>query len=106
MSHARIGKITLKASGTEVRVLHNPAPNEGENWRGTIIQHARMIAEHQPDNELCGFVIVAMFDDGGYSSSCRMGPGSRIGRTALPAYVGDIVRRDFITTPLVTGEIA
>lgn len=105
MSHARIGKITLKASGCEVRVLHRGLPNDGENWRGTIIAHAREIATHQPKNRLCGFVIVAMFDDGGYSSSCRMGLESRIGPTALPAYIGDIVRRDFITTPLVTGEI-
>lgn len=106
MSHARIGRVTLKASGTEVRVLHRDLPNDGENWRGTIAEHARMIAARQPEQRLCGFVIVAMFDDGGYISSCRMGPESRIGRTALPAYVGDIVRRDFITTPLVAGEIA
>lgn len=42
MSAARIGKITMKAGGAEVRVIRQETPNAGDsNWRGEIIKHAR-----------------------------------------------------------------
>ena len=101
MSHARIGKVTLKASGTEVRVLHRDLPNDGENWRGTIVQHARSVAEQ--DGQMIGFVVVGFFADGGYSYGCRLDGAAALGLTMLPAYVAEIIRRDSLG-PKVVGE--
>ena len=105
MAQARIGKIKLKTGGAEVRVLDRQLRNDGENWRGLTIRHARMIAEHQPDEEMVGFVVVAMFSDGGYSSSSRMDADATIGRTLLPSYVAEVVRRDVLMEPIADGEI-
>jgi len=105
MAQARIGKIRLKAGGAEVRVLNRAVRSDGENWRGLIVRHAREIAEHQPRQEMVGFVIVAMFSDGGYSSSSRMDADATIGRTLLPSYVAEVVRRDVLIEPIADGEI-
>lgn len=103
MSQARIGKITLKQGGAEVRVLHRSEPNGGENWRGTMIQHARMIAEMP--GEVTGFVMVGMFSDGTYSMSFRLDPDSPLGPTMLPTYVADILRRDIIGPKVVEENL-
>lgn len=105
MAQVRIGKIRLKAGGAEVRVLNRSVRNDGENWRGLIVRHAREIAEHQPKQEMVGFVIVAMFDDGGYSTSVRVDGSAKISRTLLPSYVAEVVRRDVLMEPIADGEI-
>lgn len=102
MSVARIGKIVLKASGTEVRVLHRQNPNRGENWQGAIIEHARMIAEHDaPAKRMVGFLVLGLFSDGTISKGWRYDHSSPgvVPRAMLPAYVAELVRRDLITGP-------
>lgn len=101
MSHARIGKVRLKASGTEVRVLHQVLPNDGENWQGKLIEHARLIAGSGQD--LNGFVVIGFFGDGSYNFGYRMDQDHVIGPTLLPAYVAEIIRREALL-PRVVGE--
>lgn len=103
MAQARIGKIRLKQGGAEVRVLRRDARPDGENYKGLIVQHARMIADNR--QEMVGFVVIGIFADGSYSDGCRLDPEAAIGRTMLPSYVAEIVRRSHITEPLVDGEI-
>lgn len=105
MSAARIGKIRLKSGGAEVRLLHRQTREDGENWRGVIVDHAREIAAHQPNDGMVGFFIVAMFEDGGYSSSHRMDKAARIHRTLLPSYIAEVVRRDMLMEPIADGVI-
>lgn len=103
MSAARIGKIVLKASGTEVRILDRQSRQDGENYKGLIVQHARMIAECDPD--MVGFVVIGLFADGTYSDGCRLDGDAAIGRTMLPSYIAEIVRRSNIIEPIADGEI-
>ena len=103
MSHARIGKVTLKASGTEVRVLHRGLPNAGENWRGTIIEHARIIAADK--DELAGFVMVGLFKNGTYSYGCRLDPDGALAATMLPSYIAEVIRRETLGPKVVAENI-
>lgn len=103
MTAARIGKIRLKSSGTEVRILNRQEREDGENYKGLIIQHARMIAE--TDEEMVGFVVIGLFADGSFNDSCRLDASGAVGRTMMPSYVAEIVRRSVITEPLCDGEI-
>lgn len=103
MSAARIGKITLKAGGAEVRVLRQALPNDGENYRGLLMHHARSMTEDS--EELIGFVVVGLYASGTYRSGIRVDPEAVIGRTLLPAYVAEVVRRGVLMEPIADGVI-
>lgn len=103
MAQARIGKIRLKAGGAEVRLLRRDVRPDGENYQGLIIKHARMIAENEPD--MVGFVVVGIFADGSYDCGLRLDADAVIGRTMLPSYVADVLRRAVLIEPAVQGEI-
>jgi hypothetical protein len=97
MGAGRIGKITLKAGGAEVRVLWQADPKS--NVRGLIVNHARRIADmSEPGSELVGFVWMGIFADnttsvGGHLDSKTL-PFNRV---MIPAFVAEVLRRDLIT---------
>ena len=98
---AKIGKITMKNGGAVVHVLDNAMPNyvkdTPENWRGTMLRHAREIAADgdNGDAKIDGFVIAAIWDDGKRSLSYRMSP--RIPRELFPSYIAEMIRTDAVT---------
>lgn len=66
-----------------------------ENWTGKIVEHARAIANSsEPKSKLDGFIIIGFFDDGRSSIGFRM--PARIPACLAPAYVTELVRRDFV----------
>lgn len=104
MSGARIGRIRLKNGGAEVRVLDRRLdPGHGENWRGKIINAARIIAEHGTHgSDLVGYVIVGLFDDGAHSIGFRWDPDRvPVPRRLMPAYIEELVRENLITDHLI-----
>ncbi len=103
VARTRIGRVKFKAGGAEVRILDRVENEDGENYKGLIVKHARQIAENE--GEMVGFVVIGIFADGGYSEGCRLHKDAQIGRTMLPAYIAEIVRRSAIIEPTVNGEI-
>ncbi len=101
MTHARVGKIKLKAGGAEVRVIHTPTPDAdgAENWLGKIVDNARGVASYsEPGSELCGYMVMGLYSDGTCSTAFRYdAKRSPIPRALLPSYVAEIIRRDMIT---------
>lgn len=98
---ARIGKITPKNGGAQIRVLHQRAPED--NLNGEIIRYARIIAEN--DSEMMGFTVVAFFADGSHSHGTRLKENAAVGRTMFPSFVADVIRRDIIVEPIAWGEL-
>ena len=91
-AHCRIGRVTMKAGGAEVRVLRRPvlAENGAE-----LIEHARILAGgDRPIN----FVALSWTDDGAYSMGARLRNESAIPLTLLPAWVAEAVRRELVTS--------
>lgn len=102
-ARVRIGKIKMKAGGAEVRILPRQSRDDGENYKGLIVNHARMIADD--DKEMVGFVVIGIFADGTYNEGSRLDAGAAIGRTMLPSYIAEIVRRSALMEPIAHGEI-
>lgn len=103
MSAARIGKIRLKSGGAEVRVLGRDCRPDGESYKGLIVQHARAIADTTDD--MVGFVVVGIFADGTHNCGFRLDKDCVVGRTMLPSYVADVVRRYALIEPIADGEV-
>lgn len=103
MGAARIGRIRLKSGGAEVRVLRNPMPDAGgtENWRGRMIEHAKVIgAKSEPGSELVGFFVVGFFADGCNSMGIRWDDQRfPVPRSLMPAYIEELVRLNLLTEP-------
>jgi hypothetical protein len=101
MSAARIGKITMKNGGAEIRLIRQERKDEGgaENWQGRIVTCARNIADYsEPGSELCGFVVLGLYSDGANAIGWRYdGKRSPIPRALLPAYVAEVIRTDLVT---------
>jgi hypothetical protein len=101
MTGARIGKIRMKAGGAIVRVLDRVAKDPGdENWRGKLIEHARIVAGYNDkDSDLVGFVVIGLFSDGAHSLGFRWNPDrSPIPRRLMPSYLAELVREDMISS--------
>jgi hypothetical protein len=97
---ARIGRIRMKAGGADVRVLDTKrSDGEGENWRGKIMENARVTADMATDAEpLVGYVVIGVYAGGASTVSFRYDPErSHIPRTLFPAWVEETIRRDMIT---------
>lgn len=100
MGAARIGRVRMKNGGADVRVLHCHQVSGRENYRGKLVDHARIIGDmDEPGSELVGFVLIGLFSDGKSTVGCRFDPTtSPIPRALLPAYVAEIIRRDLVTS--------
>jgi hypothetical protein len=91
----------MKAGGAEVRILHTPTPNLGdENWRGALITNAKAVASYdEPGSQLVGYLLVGFFSDGTVSTGYRWDAArTPIPRALMPAFVEEVVRRDMITS--------
>lgn len=95
----RLRSVRPKNGGAGVRVLHNEHPNYSEdvaeNWRGTMIEQARFIAESGEGVDIDGFLVIALWADGQRSVGFRM--PDRIPRELFPAYIAEMLRTDAIT---------
>jgi hypothetical protein len=98
MAHARIGRIRMKAGGAEVRLIRQETPNRdgSENWKGKLVEASRSIAGFK--GEIVGYAVIAVYDDGSYSSGFRIDDDRcPVPATLWPAYVEEIIRRDMVT---------
>lgn len=99
MSHAKIGRIRLKARGADLHLIRQQTPNQGdENWAGELAGFSRRMLDHTETNgPLTGFVAVAFYADGSTCANYRWGDKAPFNRALLPLYVAEIIRRDVIT---------
>lgn len=96
---AHIGRIRMKNGGADVRVLNrDPVNPDGENWRGKIIENARVIAAFdEPGSELVGYLMIGIFTDGKTSLGFRHDKERcPIPLSLMPSWVAELVRRDMI----------
>lgn len=90
----RIGKVRMKESGFEFRVINGVADPESA-FGARLMDNARTIGS---DTALAGYLVVGLTEDGGYRCGFRWDDEkSPIPRTLMPAYVAEIVRRELIT---------
>lgn len=90
----RIGKVRMKATGFEFRVINGP-PEPDNDMGAVMMRHARNISQ-MPG--LAGTLVIGIFD-GGCSSVGFRWDSERcpIPRALAPSWVAEIVRRDLIT---------
>lgn len=74
-------------------MLPTPVDRDGENLRGMMIRHAKMIADN--GGEFDGFIVLGLWADGTRSLGFRI--PKRIPRELLPAYFAEILRTDCVT---------
>lgn len=90
----RIGKVRMKDTGFEFRVIHGP-PEPENDMGATMMRHARQISQWPG---LVGTMMVGVFDDGATSVAFRWNDEScPIPRSLLPSWMAEIVRRELIT---------
>jgi hypothetical protein len=92
----RIGKVRMKATGFEFRVIEGPA--EPENDMGAaIMRHAREIGQWP---KLAGTIVIGVFEDGKTSVGFRWDDErSPVPRSLMPAWIAEFVRRELVTVP-------
>jgi hypothetical protein len=92
----RIGKVRMKATGFEFRVITGAADPETD-FGARLLKCAREIAT---DEGLAGYVVVGLTEDGGYRCGFRWdAERSPIPRTLFPAYMAEVFRRELVTGP-------
>jgi hypothetical protein len=96
---ARISRVRPKRGGDfHILPARLERDDDGDNWRGRLLTHAREIAEDT--DELVGFCIIGIYSDGLVRTGFRWDPAKCvIPRTLMPAWVGEILRRELITDP-------
>lgn len=87
----KIGRIILRG-GAELRVYQNHSPFLSAPMRRDLLRNAKEI--HDGIMDMAGFVIVAWARSGTYLRATRVGNGTVVGETMLPAYVSNILQRD------------
>lgn|GEM_PF-955879 len=94
MSGGRIGKVRMKATGFEFRVIEGP--REPANDMGAVMmRHAREISQW---DGLVGSIVIGMFADGKTSVAYRLDDEKiTIPRALIPSWLAEIARREFIT---------
>ena len=100
MSGGRIGKVRMKDTGFEFRVIEGP--QEPENDMGaTMMRHARAISQW-PD--MVGEIVIGVFEDGTASVGFRWDKERSPVPTALvPSWIAEMIRRDMITAVEAEG---
>ena len=89
----RIGRVRMKATGFEFRVIDGPADPENDVG-ASMIRHARKVAEWP---ELTGSIVIGVFKDGATSVGFRWSDDCAVPRALAPAFVAEIVRREMVT---------
>jgi hypothetical protein len=93
-SHCRIKRVRLKSGGVIVP-LH---ADEKDSAKARMIRHAREIAGSFKDGEMVGHITLGWTKDGAYNLGYFNDGSCLIGKSLLPSWVADILRRDMITT--------
>ena len=89
----RIGKVRMKATGFEFRVIDGPAQPEND-MGATMMRHAREIGQWPC---LAGTIVIGVFEDGKTSVGIRWSDDCPMPRSLVPSWIAEIVRRDLIT---------
>lgn len=90
----RIGKVRMKASGFEFRVIDGPKDPESD-MGATMIRHARDISQW---SDLVGSIVIGVHGDGKTSVGFRWDDeGCPIPRSLVPSWLAEIARRELIT---------
>jgi len=90
----RIGKVRMKATGFEFRVIDGPT-EPANDMGATMMRHAREISQWQG---LVGSIVIGVFDDGKTSVAFRWDDaGSPVPRALVPSWLAEIARRELIT---------
>jgi len=91
----RIGKVRMKATGFEFRVISGPP--EPENDAGAkLMEFSRAISA---DPELMGCMVIGLTRDGYRIGLHWDDEHSSIPRSLFPSYVAEILRRELLTGP-------
>ena len=100
MNGGRIGKVRMKDTGFEFRVL--PGPADPENDMGaSMMRHARAISQW-PD--MVGEIVIGVFKDGSASVAFRWDDQhSPVPRALVPSWIAEIVRREMVTDIAAEG---
>jgi hypothetical protein len=88
----RIGKIKLK-NGAE---LHRLPVKDRDEAQRRLIDRAAMISGFYKPGEMVGYVVMGWDKDGFHSVGYLIDPKSVVGRTMLPSFVADALRRRMI----------
>lgn len=90
----RIGKVRMKATGFEFRVIDGPK-EPASDMGAVMMRHARNISQM---SGLVGTLVIGVFEDGCSSVGFRWdNDRCPIPRALAPSWVAEIVRRDLIT---------
>jgi hypothetical protein len=90
----RIGKVRMKATGFEFRVIDGPRDPEND-MGATMMRHARETSQWQG---MVGSIVIGVFEDGKSSVAFRWDDKAcPIPRSLVPAWLAEIARRELIT---------
>lgn len=95
----RIGKVRMKATGFEFRVIEGPTDPESD-YGARMIDNARQIASWP---EMTGYVVMGLYRDGTSSVGIRWSDECVVPRALAPAWIAEILRRDLITAAEAEG---
>ena len=91
----RIGKVRMKATGFEFRVIQG-TPDPENDFGARMMSCAREIST---DDDLVGYMVIGLTENG-YRCGFRWDDSkSTIPRTLFPAYIAELVRREILTAP-------
>jgi hypothetical protein len=97
----RIGKVRMKATGLEFRVINGP-PDPASDAGANLMANARELAEAE---DMTGYLIVSLHAGGGFNTAFRWNDKtSPVPRTLMPSYMAEIIRRELITTIEASDE--
>lgn len=92
----RIGKVRMKATGFEFRVI--PGVSEPDSDVG--VHMMRCARDIGTSKGLAGHIVIGVTEDGGFRCGFRWDDSrSPVPRTLIPAYVAEILRRELIVGP-------
>lgn len=90
--HCRIGRVKLKAGGDlDLRLIPGGGPQPRAD---RLVGYAKRTAVLEPN--MAGFVLIAWDSEGHYRLSADAPPTSVIGRTLLPSWIAEAVRRELV----------
>lgn len=90
----RIGKVRMKATGFEFRVIAGPS-DPANDMGAAMMRHARTISQW---DGLVGSIVIGVFDDGKTSVAFRWNDEDcPVPRALVPAWLAEIARRELVT---------